>query len=69
MAKQEEKRHTIKTLVIVEIKGEQIIRTAIDRARITIIVYLKRHVFMQRKTIRYMAGTIYEALAECIQTH
>ncbi|GHT35215.1 hypothetical protein AGMMS49592_5400 [Endomicrobiia bacterium] len=28
------------------------------------MVYLKRHVFMQRKTIRYMADTIYEDLGK-----
>ncbi|GHT38271.1 hypothetical protein AGMMS49593_07230 [Endomicrobiia bacterium] len=49
-------------MVVVEIKGEQIIYTAIDRVRSTILVYLKRHVFMQRKTIRYMADTGFTGL-------
>ncbi|GHT35317.1 hypothetical protein AGMMS49592_5530 [Endomicrobiia bacterium] len=35
----------------------------------TILVYFSRHVFMQRKTIRYMADTIYEDLTEYTQTH
>ncbi|GHT64269.1 hypothetical protein AGMMS49556_02080 [Endomicrobiia bacterium] len=33
-----------------------------NRARSTILVYFSRHVFMQRKTIRYMADTGFTGL-------